>query len=225
MKVTIIDPADIESLKGALDQNNVTLFFTESPTNPFLRCVDIELVSQLCHDKGALVCVDGTFASPVNQKALTLGGDLVLHSATKFIAGHNDVLGGCISGSEELVSKICQYHHVIGGVLNPVAGDLNTRKNFVDSLNIPYLAPSFGGCESIVDQPAIMDLSGSERAAKYGMKDNLVRFSVGIEGGFEDLKADIYHSGLGQDLISVDLSCEPDRAQAVVHYASECSMR
>ncbi|CAD5196121.1 unnamed protein product [Musa acuminata subsp. malaccensis] len=54
-----------------------------------------------------------------------------------------------------------------------VAGDLNTRKNFVDSLNIPYLAPSFGGCESIVDQPAIMsywDLSGSERAAKYGIK-------------------------------------------------------
>ncbi|CAL9132080.1 unnamed protein product [Musa acuminata var. zebrina] len=98
ISVTMIDPADIESLKGALDQNNVTLFFTESPTNPFLRCVDIELVSQLCHDKGALVCVDGTFASPVNQKALTLGGDLVLHSATKFIAGHNDVLGGCISG-------------------------------------------------------------------------------------------------------------------------------
>ncbi|CAD5196122.1 unnamed protein product [Musa acuminata subsp. malaccensis] len=127
MKVTIIDPADIESLKGALDQNNVTLFFTESPTNPFLRCVDIELVSQLCHDKGALVCVDGTFASPVNQKALTLGGDLVLHSATKFIAGHNDVLGGCISGSEELVSKIRQYHHVIGGVLNPNAAYMILR--------------------------------------------------------------------------------------------------
>lgn len=69
----------------------VSLFFTESPTNPFLRCVDIELVSKLCHSKGALVCIDGTFATPLNQKALALGADLVLHSATKYIAGHNDV--------------------------------------------------------------------------------------------------------------------------------------
>lgn len=69
----------------------VSLFFTESPTNPFLRCVDIGLVSKLCHSKGALVCVDGTFATPLNQKVLSLGADIVLHSATKYIAGHNDV--------------------------------------------------------------------------------------------------------------------------------------
>ncbi|XP_074590305.1 cystathionine gamma-synthase 1, chloroplastic-like [Curcuma longa] len=259
--VTIIDPADIGSLKSALDQNNVSLFFSESPTNPFLRCVDIELVSQLCHNKGALVCIDSTFASPINQKALTLGADLVLHSATKFIAGHNDVIGGCISGSEELISKIRLYHHVVGGVLNPnaaylilrgmktlhlrvkeqnstalrmaqlleehpkiirvyypglqshpehhiakrqmagfggvvsfeIAGDLETTKKFIDSLKIPYIAPSFGGCESIVDQPAIMsywDISESERVAKYGIKNNLVRFSFGVED-FEDLKADV----------------------------------
>lgn len=69
----------------------VSLFFTESPTNPFLRCVDIKLVSELCHRKGALVCIDGTFATPINQKALALGADLVVHSATKYLAGHNDV--------------------------------------------------------------------------------------------------------------------------------------
>lgn len=69
----------------------VSLFFTESPTNPFLRCVDIKLVSEMCHKKGAVVCIDGTFATPMNQKALALGADLVVHSATKYIAGHNDV--------------------------------------------------------------------------------------------------------------------------------------
>lgn len=69
----------------------VSLFFTESPTNPFLRCVDIERVSKLCHDKGALVCIDGTFATPLNQKALDLGADIVLQSATKYLGGHNDV--------------------------------------------------------------------------------------------------------------------------------------
>ncbi|URE09155.1 cystathionine gamma-synthase [Musa troglodytarum] len=127
MQATVIDPADIESLKSTLEQNNVTLFFTESPTNPFLRCIDIELVSQLCHNNGALVCIDGTFASPVNQKALALGADLILHSATKFIAGHNDVIGGCISGSKELISKIRLYHNVVGGVLNPNAAYMILR--------------------------------------------------------------------------------------------------
>lgn len=67
------------------------MFFTESPTNPFLRCVDIELVSEICHKRGTLVCIDGTLATPLNQKALALGADLVLHSATKYIGGHNDV--------------------------------------------------------------------------------------------------------------------------------------
>jgi len=69
----------------------VSLFFSESPTNPYLRCIDIELVSKLCHEHGALVCIDGTFATPINQQALALGADLVLHSATKYLAGHNDV--------------------------------------------------------------------------------------------------------------------------------------
>ncbi|KAG1342693.1 putative Cystathionine gamma-synthase 1, chloroplastic [Cocos nucifera] len=109
-EIFIFDPADMDSLKSAMDQNNLvnnlSLVFMESPTNPFLRCVDIEFISKLCHNKGALVCIDATFASPVNQKALTLGADIVLHSATKFIGGHNDVLGGYLSGSEELISKI-----------------------------------------------------------------------------------------------------------------------
>ncbi|PKU77976.1 cystathionine gamma-synthase 1, chloroplastic [Dendrobium catenatum] len=260
--VTIIDPADMNALKSALDQENVSLFFTESPTNPFLRCVDIELVSKLCHDRGTLVCIDGTFAPPVNQKALELGADLVIHSATKYIGGHNDVLGGCISGSDHLVSKIRLYHNVIGGVLNPdaaamfvrgmktlhlrvqeqnktalrmaqvleehpkivrvyypglpshpehhiakrqmtgfggvvsfeVKGDFHATKKFIDSLNIPYIAPSFGGVESIVDQPAIMSYWDSkEDRVKYGIKDNLVRFSFGIEA-FEDLKVDIFQA-------------------------------
>ncbi|KAF5177010.1 Cystathionine gamma synthase [Thalictrum thalictroides] len=258
--VTVIDPADIDGLQSALDQNNVSLFFTESPTNPYLRCVDIELVSKICHSKGALVCIDGTFATPLNQKALSLGADIVLNSATKYIGGHNDVIGGCISGSEEVVSKIRKLHHVLGGVLNPnaaylfirgiktlhvrikqqnstalemarileahpkiarvhypglpshpdhdiamqqmtgfggvvsfeVDGDLHTTKKFIDALKIPYIAPSFGGCESIVDQPAIMsywDLTQDGRAM-FGIKDNLVRFSFGLED-FEDLKSDI----------------------------------
>ncbi|GFP90379.1 cystathionine gamma-synthase 1 chloroplastic [Phtheirospermum japonicum] len=260
---TVIDPADIGGLKSALEKNNVALFFTESPTNPFLRCVDIELVSKLCHDKGALVCIDGTFATPLNQKILSLGADIVLHSATKYIGGHNDVLAGSISGPEKLISVVRTLHHVLGGALNPnaayliirgmktlhlriqqqnstaqrmaeileahpkirhvyypglashpehdlakrqmkgfggvvsfeVDGDLLTTAKFIDALRIPYIAPSFGGCESIVDQPAIMSywcvfLNIASDRAKYGILDNLVRFSFGVED-FDDLKIDI----------------------------------
>ncbi|XP_010525099.1 PREDICTED: cystathionine gamma-synthase 1, chloroplastic [Tarenaya hassleriana] len=258
--VTVIDPADIAGLEAAVNKYKVSLFFTESPTNPFLRCVDIKLVSEICHRKGTLVCIDGTFATALNQKALALGADLVVHSATKYIGGHNDVLAGCISGPMKLVSEIRNLHHVLGGTLNPNAayliirgmktmhlrvkqqnstalrmaqileahpkvshvyypglpshpehdiakrqmtgfggvvsfeidGDLDTTIKFVDALKIPYIAPSFGGCESIVDQPAIMsywDLTQEERL-KYGIKDNLIRFSFGVED-FEDVKADV----------------------------------
>ncbi|TYH20203.1 hypothetical protein ES288_A05G412700v1 [Gossypium darwinii] len=228
---TVIDPADVDGLESALNKNKVSLFFTESPTNPFLRCVDIEKVSKLCHSKGTLVCIDGTFATPLNQKALVLGADLVLHSATKFIGGHNDNAAYLIiRGMKTLHLRVqqqnstalrmaevleahprvkCVYYpglpshpeHEIakrqmtgfGGVVSfEVDGDLMTTIKFVDALKIPYIAPSFGGCESIVDQPAIMsywDLSQAERS-KYGILDNLIRFSFGVED-FEDLKADI----------------------------------
>ena len=71
----------------------VSLFFSESPTNPYLRCIDIARVSALCRSHGATVCIDGTFATPVNQQAIALGADLVLNSATKYFAGHHDVSG------------------------------------------------------------------------------------------------------------------------------------
>lgn len=77
-----------------LQQNTVSLFFSESPTNPYLRCVDVRGISRLCRAAGALTCIDSTFATPINQRALALGADLVIHSATKYLAGHNDVLAG-----------------------------------------------------------------------------------------------------------------------------------
>lgn len=76
----------------------MTLFFSESPTNPYLRCVDIKAIADLCHAKGAIVCIDGTFATPINSRPIEYGADLVLHSATKYLGGHNDVLAGALAG-------------------------------------------------------------------------------------------------------------------------------
>lgn len=91
---TVINPSDMVGLERALRENPVSLFFSESPTNPFLRCIDVSTISRLCHAAGALVVVDSTFATPINQRALELGADLVIHSGTKYLSGHNDVLAG-----------------------------------------------------------------------------------------------------------------------------------
>ncbi|RLN41427.1 cystathionine gamma-synthase 1, chloroplastic-like [Panicum miliaceum] len=127
IKSTLIDLDDMESLKAVLDQNDVTLFYADSPTNPLLKCVDIKLVAELCHQKGALVCIDSTLASPINQKPLTLGADIVVHSATKYMAGHHDVIAGCVSGSEALISKIRAWHHDLGGAISPNAAYMIIR--------------------------------------------------------------------------------------------------
>jgi cystathionine gamma-synthase len=84
----------------------VSLFFSESPTNPYLRCVDIPKIAELCAATDTIVCIDSTFATPVNSRALALGADLVIHSATKYLAGHNDVLAGAICGSADLVEQV-----------------------------------------------------------------------------------------------------------------------
>lgn len=125
--VSVIAPNDLVALEDALNKCKVTLFFSESPTNPYLRCVDIEAISKICHAKGAIVCIDSTFSTPINQQAIALGADLVLHSATKYLGGHNDVLAGSLAGSRELVQQVRDFHHIMGGVVDPHAAYLLLR--------------------------------------------------------------------------------------------------
>ncbi|RDX87880.1 Cystathionine gamma-synthase 1, chloroplastic, partial [Mucuna pruriens] len=77
--------------------------------------------------EGILVCIDSTFATPINQKALALGADFVMNSATKYIAEHNNVVAGCISGSEKLISQMCNLHFIFGGTLSPSSAYLVLR--------------------------------------------------------------------------------------------------
>ena len=87
---------DTSAIKGAI-RHNTRLIYLESPANPTLRLVDIIAVAQLAKDSGILTCVDSTFATPVNQNPIKLGADLVLHSATKYLAGHSDVVSEPLS--------------------------------------------------------------------------------------------------------------------------------
>jgi len=255
----VIPPGDLDALEREVAKG-AAMFFAESPTNPTLRCVDIPAVSAICRKHGTILCIDGTFSTPVNQRPLDLGADVVIHAATKYLAGHHDVVAGVMAGKKELVQKVRDLHGVLGGVLDPHAGFLLLRglktlhlrvaqqnktaealarllhvhpmvkrtiypslpdhpdhgfamlqakgfggvvsfelhgglhagAQFTDSLRIPHIAPSLGGCDSLVEQPTIIsywNVPPAERDA-YGIKDGLIRYACGVEDT-ADLLADV----------------------------------
>lgn len=93
----------------------------ESPINPTLRCVDIAQVAGMCRSSGVLSIIDSTFASPINQQPLALGVDLVMHSATKYLNGHSDVIAGALAGSQALIHRLQEARTLFGGVLEPAS--------------------------------------------------------------------------------------------------------
>jgi cystathionine gamma-synthase len=101
--------------------------YLETPTNPTLKVIDIAQLANAAHGVGALVITDNTFATPVNQRPLELGSDLVLHSASKFLGGHADALGGVVCGRADLVKEIFHYREITGAALDPFAAYLLLR--------------------------------------------------------------------------------------------------
>ena len=93
----------------------------ESPINPTLRCVDIAAVAAACRARGVTSVLDNTFASPINQRPLALGVDVVMHSATKYLNGHSDVTAGVLAGSVEMMAKVLKARKLVGAVLDPFA--------------------------------------------------------------------------------------------------------
>jgi cystathionine gamma-synthase len=124
---SVVDAGDLSAMEQAL-RPNTRLVVTESPTNPLNFCVDLEKLSALVKAKGRIrTLVDSTFATPVNSKPLALGIDLVLHSATKYLSGHNDVLGGVVAGPSHIISLLRDTRGVVGSVLDPHAAFLIMR--------------------------------------------------------------------------------------------------
>ena len=105
---------EVEIAKGC------QMLYLETPTNPTIKIIDIERLSAAARQVGALVVVDNTFATPINQNPLQLGADIVLHSASKYLGGHADALGGVICGSRELVKQVYHYREINGATLSPM---------------------------------------------------------------------------------------------------------
>ena len=124
--VTLCDTTDHAQIEAEIGQG-CDLVYLESPTNPTTKVMDIARLSAAAHAVGATVIVDNTFATPINQHPLALGADLVLHSATKFLGGHADALGGVIVGRKDLVDQIYHYREINGATLHPMAAYLLLR--------------------------------------------------------------------------------------------------
>jgi len=100
-----IDINDVDLLKSTIKKNTRIIYF-ETPTNPLLQIVDISLISSLAKENNIISIIDNTFASPINQNPINFGIDLVIHSATKYLGGHSDILAGSVSGTKEHIEKI-----------------------------------------------------------------------------------------------------------------------
>lgn len=247
----VVPAGDLAALEAAL-KPNTRLVVSEAPTNPFLYCLDFAKLSEVVKRHGrAKTLVDSTMATPINCRPLDFGVDLVIHSATKYLSGHNDVLGGVAVGASHLVSLLRDSRGVLGTVLDPhaaflilrglktlglrverqnasalaiaraleqhpriervyyplleshpsyavaraqmsggggvvsfvVKGGREAATRMVDRSELAAIAPSFGGPETLIEQPAIMsyfELSDAERAA-LGISPALVRLAVGVE--------------------------------------------
>jgi cystathionine gamma-synthase len=262
---TTLVPIDQPAAFAAAIRPATRLIFAETPTNPYLRVADLVQVVQVARGRNVTTMVDSTFATPINLRPLEYGVDLVIHSATKYLGGHNDLLAGTVIGSREILTRIGQARGVMGGTSNPneaylllrglktldlrvrrqnengqrvaeflegqpairsvyypglpshpdyeiarrhmtafggvvsfeIEGDFERTGHFIDLLRLPYVGPTLGGVESVIEQPvALFSLDREERQAA-NLPDNLVRYALGIEDA-DDLIAD-----LGQALAGI----------------------
>jgi cystathionine gamma-synthase len=126
VEVKLCETTDFEEIEEEVEKG-CRLVYLETPTNPTMKIVDISRIAKAAHNVGATVVTDNTFATPINQSPLRLGSDLVLHSATKFLGGHADALGGVVCGPSEPVRQVFHYREITGASLDPFAAYLLLR--------------------------------------------------------------------------------------------------
>ncbi|HIC93891.1 MAG TPA: aminotransferase class I/II-fold pyridoxal phosphate-dependent enzyme, partial [Anaerolineae bacterium] len=223
IEATIVPMGDYQALEAAI-RENTRLILSETPTNPYLRVLDLPRVVEIARRHRLKTIVDSTFATPCNLRPLQFGVDLVIHSATKYLGGHNDLLAGVVIGPTPIIAALKEAQAMLGGIADPhnaylllrglktlairvakqnenglkvahfleshpkvkrvyypglpshpdhelacqqmagfggvvsfeLDGDLERTSAFIDALRIPYMGPSLGGVESIIEQSALM---------------------------------------------------------------------
>ena len=126
IEVSFVDPANPRGWKSRL-RNTTRAIFLETPTNPLMRVLDLDPLAALCHTEGIALIVDSTFASPINFRPIEHGADVVIHSATKYLNGHSDVIAGAVIGTDEMIEEIRRLMQVWGQAIDPHAAWLVER--------------------------------------------------------------------------------------------------
>lgn len=174
-----------------------TVLYLETPTNPTLKVVDIARLTRAAHAAGATVVVDNTFATPINQSPLALGADLVLHSATKFLGGHADALGGAICGRGDLVHQIYHFREINGATLDPMAAYLLLRGMKTLQLRVNHQSASaLRIARYLAEHPAVeavfypgLESHPGHEIARRQMRGFGGVLSFAPRGGFEAVRA------------------------------------
>ena len=177
--VRVVDVSDANAVAAAFAAGPAKILWVETPSNPLLRITDIAAFARAAHDAGALVVVDNTFATPVLQQPLALGADVVVHSTTKYLGGHSDVVGGAVVTSDPRIAEQVQFlQYAVGGVSGPHDAWLTTcgLKNLrlrvqQHSVNALAIAEHLAGDERIVRvyYPGLTTHPGHELAvAQFG---------------------------------------------------------
>jgi cystathionine beta-lyase len=133
INVTLITSMTPDSLAQSVT-NETVLVYLETPTNPLLEIIDIALITQWAKDNGILTMIDNTFASPVNQRPLELGCDIIMHSATKYMGGHSDLMAGALIGTAEYIEKCRKISAIYGMSLNAV--DLSLLERSIKTIGV-----------------------------------------------------------------------------------------
>lgn len=188
---SVEDLQDVAALKRAL-RPTTKLIWIETPSNPLLKILDIQALGRIAHEAGAQLLVDNTFATPILQRPLTLGADIVLHSTTKYCGGHSDVLGGClVVRSRELLDKLLQVREILGAVASPFNSWLILRglrslpcRMERHSANGAAVAAALAACPAVeaVYYPGLGTHSGHEIAHRQ-MKGFGAMLSFLVRGG------------------------------------------
>jgi len=126
IETTLVDTVEYEQHEQAI-RANTKILYLESPTNPTLRVVDLHKTAALAKKHGLISMIDSTFATPINQRPVEFGIDLILHSGTKYFGGHSDLISGIVAGRQDLIDKIHQTRTTLGGVMDPHAAWLLLR--------------------------------------------------------------------------------------------------
>ncbi|WP_059105614.1 cystathionine gamma-synthase family protein [Shouchella shacheensis] len=232
VEITFCETGNLKQIEAEVAKG-CQILYLETPTNPTVKITDIQAAAKAGKEVGALVVVDNTFATPVNQNPLDLGADLVIHSATKFLGGHADALGGVVVGNnEQLVEAIYHYREINGATMDPWAAylllrgmktlDLRVKRQAENAQKLAEYLQTVDGVESVF-YPGLPTHPNHD-VAKAQMRGFGGMLSFAVAGGVEtvrDLLPKLQFANRAANLGAVETTVGPARTTSHVECTPE----